>query len=284
MYQWFNEELDEQVFDLGARVSIKIGETLFEGQSEFQKLQIVKTPNFGNMMILDGAVMLTEANEFAYHEMIAHIPLFAHPNPKRVLIIGGGDGGAAREVLRHACVEECVMVEIDGLVVEKSREFFPTVACELDNPRLTLLIDDGIKYIENAENAFDVILIDSTDPAGPAEGLFSADFYRKVEKALKVDGIMAAQAESPYYFQKVQKELFGVLNNIFPYTTMYLSAIPFYPSGTWSFAFASKNYSEISHARVIDLEAMSPLLQYVNPALFRGCFAIPTFIKKIIAQ
>jgi spermidine synthase len=283
MNQWFNEELDEQYFDLGARVSIQIGETLFEGQSDFQKLQIVKTPKFGNMMILDGAVMLTEANEFAYHEMIAHIPLFAHPNPKRVLIIGGGDGGAAREVLRHACVEECVMVEIDGLVVEKSREFFPTIACELDNPRLTLLIDDGIKYIENAENEFDVILVDSTDPAGPAEGLFTADFYQKVFKALKADGLMAAQAESPYYFKKTQKELFGVLDSIFPYTSMYISAIPFYPSGTWSFAFASKDYSEISHARVVDLEKMSPELQYVNPSLFRGCFALPTFMRKNIA-
>jgi spermidine synthase len=283
MNQWFNEELDEQYFDLGARVSIQVGETLFEGQSDFQKLQIVKTPKFGNLMILDGAVMLTEANEFAYHEMIAHIPLFAHPNPKRVLIIGGGDGGAAREVLRHACVEECVMVEIDGLVVEKSREFFPTIACELDNPRLTLLIDDGIKYIENAENEFDVILVDSTDPAGPAEGLFTADFYKKVFKALKADGLMAAQAESPYYFKKTQKELFDVLNSIFPYTSMYISAIPFYPSGTWSFAFASKDYSEISHARVVDLEKMTPDLQYVNPALFRGCFALPTFMRKNIA-
>ena len=283
MNQWFNEELDEQYFDLGARVSIQVGEMLFEGQSDFQKLQIVKTPKFGNMMILDGAVMLTEANEFAYHEMIAHIPLFAHPNPKRVLIIGGGDGGAAREVLRHSCVEECVMVEIDGLVVEKSREFFPTIACELDNPRLTLLIDDGIKYIENAHNEFDVILVDSTDPAGPAEGLFTADFYQKVFKALKPDGLMAAQAESPYYFQKTQKELFGVLKGIFPYTAMYLSAIPFYPSGTWSFAFASKQYTEVSHARTQDIETMAPALQYVNPALFKGCFAIPNFIKKIIA-
>ncbi len=280
MNQWFNEELDENYFDLGARVSIQVGEMLFEGQSEFQKLQIMKTPKFGNLMILDGAVMLTEANEFAYHEMIAHIPLFAHPNPKRVLIIGGGDGGAAREVLRHPGVEECVMVEIDGLVVEKSREFFPTIACELDNPRLTLLIDDGIKYIENANNEFDVILVDSTDPAGPAEGLFTADFYKKVYGALKADGLMAAQAESPYYFQKTQKELFAVLKSIFPYTSMYLSAIPFYPSGTWSFAFASKQYTEQSHARTADIEAMTPHLQYVNPALFKGCFAIPNFVKK----
>jgi spermidine synthase len=282
MSQWFDEDIE---FDLGARVSIQIGKLLFEGQSDFQKLQIYETPKFGNLMILDGAVMLTEANEFAYHEMIAHIPLFAHPNPERVLIIGGGDGGAAREVLRHPSVKECVMVEIDGLVIEKSKEYFPTIAIEMinQNPRLTLLVDDGIKYIENSENAFDVILVDSTDPAGPAEGLFSAEFYKKAFRALKEDGLLAAQGESPYYFQKTQKELFGVLRDIFPYTAMYISAIPFYPSGTWSFAFASKKYTEKSDARWADLDAMATHLQYVNAEVFKGCFALPNFVRKVIS-
>jgi spermidine synthase len=279
MENWFNEELEEN-FNIGARTSIKIGKTLFSGQSPFQKLEIVETPNFGNMMILDGCVMLTEANEFSYHEMIAHVPLIAHPNPEKVLIIGGGDGGAAREVLRHSCVKECVMVEIDGLVVEKSREYFPTIACELDNPRLTLLIDDGVKYIENHQNEFDVILIDSTDPVGPAEGLFSADFYQKTFNALKEDGLIAAQAESPYYFQKTQKELFDVLKSVFPYTALYLSAIPFYPSGTWSFAFASRKYNQTEKARLEDLKAMTPDLKYINPALYQGCFGIPNFVKE----
>lgn len=280
MERWFNEDLDESIFNTGARTSIKIGATLFEGESLYQKLQVVETPHFGNMMILDGCIMLTEANEFAYHEMIAHVPLFVHPHPERVLIIGGGDGGTAREVLKHACVKECVMVEIDALVVEKSKEFFPRVACELENPRLTLLIEDGIKYIENNLNAFDVILIDSTDPVGPAEGLFSKEFYQKAFQALKEDGLLTAQAESPYYFKKVQKELFKVLNEVFPYTTMYLSFIPFYPSGMWSFALASKKYEENTQPRITGIQKMEGTLHYLNEAVFKGCFALPTFVKQ----
>lgn len=283
MEKWFDETLDENLFPIGARTSIKIGRTLFKGDSPYQTLEVVETARFGKMMLLDNCIMLTEANEFAYHEMIAHVPLFAHPNPKRVLIIGGGDGGTAREVLKHPTVEECVMVEIDALVVEKSREFFPTVASALDHPKLTLLIEDGVKYIQNNQNAFDVILIDSTDPVGPAEGLFSAEFYRQAYASLKEDGLLSAQAESPYYFQKTQKELFAVLKGIFPYVSMYLSAIPFYPSGTWSFAFASKKYKEHSNARFEDIRQLEQSLNYFNGEVFRGTFALPNFIKKTIA-
>ncbi|MDX2302882.1 MAG: polyamine aminopropyltransferase [Microscillaceae bacterium] len=283
MEKWFDETLDENLFNIGARTSIKIGKTLFKGESPFQSLEIVETARFGKMMLLDNCIMLTEANEFAYHEMIAHVPMFAHPNPERVLIIGGGDGGTAREVLKHPKVKECVMVEIDALVVEKSREFFPTIASELDNPRLTLLIEDGVKYIQNNTNAFDVILIDSTDPVGPAEGLFSAEFYRQTYAALKEDGLLSAQAESPYYFQKTQKELFAVLRDIFPYVSMYLSSIPFYPSGTWSFAFASKKYQEMSQPRLEDIQRMEGSLNYFNEKVFKACFALPNYIKKNIA-
>ena len=282
MEKWFDETLDENLFNVGARTSIKIGKTLYKGQSPFQTLEIVETVRFGKMMLLDDCIMLTETNEFAYHEMIAHVPLFAHPNPERVLIIGGGDGGTAREVLKHPQVKECVMVEIDALVVEKSKEFFPTIASAFDHPRLTLLIEDGVKYIEENNNAFDVILIDSTDPVGPAEGLFSASFYQKTFAALKEDGLISAQAESPYYFQKTQKDLFEVLKGIFPYVTMYLSAIPFYPSGTWSFAFASKKYQENTQARLKDIEILEQELSYFNQDVFRGCFALPNFIRKNI--
>jgi spermidine synthase len=279
---WLNENLDETVFEVGARISMKVGKKLFEGQSDFQKLEIYETPYFGNMMVLDGCVMLTEANEHAYHEMIAHVPLFAHPNPERVLIIGGGDGGAAREVLKHKSVKECIMVEIDGLVIEKSKEYFPTIASEFSNPRLTLLVDDGVKYIENHQNEFDVILVDSTDPVGPAEGLFSKDFYQKASKALKADGILVAQAESPYYFKKTQKELFEVLKAVFPYSTLYLSAIPFYPSGTWSFAFASKKYTEKSNPRWEDMKTLESSLEYFNHEVYTGCFALPTFMRRVL--
>jgi spermidine synthase len=280
MEKWFNEIIDESIFDIGARTSIKIGKTLFEGQSEYQKLEIVETPKFGRMMILDDCVMLTDAHEYAYHEMMAHVPMFAHPKPEQILIIGGGDGGTSREVLRHESVKRCVMVEIDGLVVEKSREFFPALTTGLDDPRMDLRIEDGVKYIENQVNTFDIIMVDSTDPVGPAEGLFSKDFYKKVYAALKPGGIVVAQAESPYYFQKTQKELFDVLREVYPYTALYLSAIPFYPSGTWSFAFASKLYREDTQPRWEDMKAMALELEYFNPEIYKACFALPNFVKR----
>lgn len=278
--KWFNEELDDQIFDIGARTSIQIKETLFKGQSPFQKLEIVQTHSFGKMMLLDDCIMLTDAFEFAYHEMIAHVPLFAHPDPRQVLIIGGGDGGTAREVLRHPQVARCVMVEIDGLVVEKSREFFPDIASELDNPRLELRIEDGIKYMVAQEQVFDVILIDSTDPVGPAEGLFSREFYENCFQALKPDGLLSAQAESPFYFQKTQKELFSILREIFPIQQLYISQIPFYPSGTWSFAFASKKYGPFEKRREADIRKLEGTLHYFNEALGSAAFALPNFVKR----
>lgn len=283
MNTWFNETLDESVFDIGARTSIKIGQTLFEGQSEYQKLVITDTPHFGRMMILDDCIMLTESHEYIYHEMLAHVPLFSHPNPERVLIIGGGDGGTAREVLKHPLVQECVMVEIDALVIEKSKEFFPQFAPIFNHPRLTLLIQDGIQYIKDHQGAFDIILVDSTDPVGPAEGLFSKTFYEAAWSALKADGLLVTQAESPFYFQKVQKELFKILRDTFDYSAMYLAAIPFYPSGTWSFAFASKKYLPDIQLHHDTMKQLSEDFNYFNPEIYQACFALPNFVKKIIA-
>lgn len=279
MSEWFNEELDENLFNVGARTSIKVEKTLFKGESPYQKLEIIKTSNFGNMMVLDNCVMLTESHEFIYHEMIAHIPLFLHPNPKQVLIIGGGDGGTAREVLKHPNIERCVLVEIDELVVEKSKEFFPKLRVVFDNPKLELRIEDGIKYIENHQNIFDVILIDSTDPVGPAEGLFTENFYRKVSLALKYNGIVVSQAESPYYFQKTQKDLINTLRKVYPFVSLYLANIPFYPSGTWSFSFASKEVIKKMTPRSQELQKMISKLQYLNEAVFHSCFSLPNFIK-----
>lgn len=280
---WYNEDQDEHIVSIGARTSIRVTEKLYEKQSDFQKIEIYQTDTFGKMMVLDNCIMLTDANEFAYHEMIAHVPLFAHPNPERVLIIGGGDGGTAREVLRHPQVKECVMVEIDEEVINVSREHFPAIACELDNPRLDLRIEDGMAYIRNNENAFDVILIDSTDPVGIAENLITVKFYEETHRSLKQGGIMVAQAESAFYFADIQRKLFKNIKGAFPAVSMYLSQIPFYPSGTWSFAFATKEADfDRSNYRAADLQAMESQLQYFNEAVFNGCFAIPTFARKII--
>lgn len=280
---WYNEDQDDHIIKIGARTSIRVTEKLYEKQSDFQKIEIYQTDTFGKMMVLDNCIMLTDANEFAYHEMIAHVPLFAHLNPTRVLIIGGGDGGTAREVLRHPQVKECVMVEIDEEVVNVSREYFPDIASALDSPRLDLRIEDGMAYIRNNENAFDVILIDSTDPVGIAENLITVKFYEEVYRSLRKGGMMVAQAESPFYFADIQQKLFANIKGAFPAVQMYLSHIPFYPSGTWSFAFATKeaNNGDLSY-RQSDLQQMEPQLQYFNEATFKACFAIPTFMQKII--
>ncbi len=284
MSTWFNEEFkEEDNLAIGARTSLKIKRSLFRGESKYQKIEILETEDFGNLMLLDDIIMLTEKNEFSYHEMISHIPIFAHPNPKRVLIIGGGDGGTAREVIKHDSIDECVLVEIDEMIIAKSIEYFPKVSTAFNNPKLNLIIDDGIKYLKENKNSFDVIIIDSTDPIGPAKGLFTLEFYQNVFESLIGDGIMCAQAETPYFYKDIQKELFGKLKSIFPFVTMFLSHVPFYPSGTWSFAFSSKKYTEKSNPRWNDMKKMESSLEYFNREIYSSAFALPNFVKKIIS-
>jgi spermidine synthase len=276
MNLWFTE-----LYENDSGFAVKIKETLFSGKSEYQKLDILQTEQLGKMMVLDGLVMLTEANEFSYHEMIAHVPLIAHPNPERVLVIGGGDGGTAREVLKHEIVKECVMVEIDELVVEKSKEFFPEIASAFDNPKLNLIIDDGFKYIEDNKNAFDVIIIDSTDPIGPAEPLFSSRFYKNVNECLKTDGIMSAQSESPYLYKKIIKLMYANIKSAFPIVKMYTGFVPFYPTGMWSFAFGSKKYTYQEKPRIEDIDKLENL-NYFNRKIYYSAFDLPNFAKDLV--
>lgn len=276
MNLWFTE-----LYENDSGFAVKIKETLFSGKSEYQKLDILQTEQLGKMMVLDGLVMLTEANEFSYHEMIAHVPLIAHPNPERVLVIGGGDGGTAREVLKHEIVKECVMVEIDELVVEKSKEFLPEIASAFDNPKLNLIIDDGFKYIEDNKNAFDVIIIDSTDPIGPAEPLFSSRFYKNVNECLKTDGIMSAQSESPYLYKKIIKLMYANIKSAFPIVKMYTGFVPFYPTGMWSFAFGSKKYTYQEKPRIEDIDKLENL-NYFNRKIYYSAFDLPNFAKDLV--
>lgn len=273
---WFTE-----LYENSSGYTIKIKETLYSGQSKYQKLDILQTEQMGKMMVLDGLIMLTEKNEFSYHELISHIPLIAHPKPERVLIIGGGDGGTAREVLKHKCVKDCVMVEIDELVVEKSREFFPEVASEFDNPRLNLKIEDGFKFIEDNKDSFDVVIIDSTDPIGPAEPLFGESFYKNVYQCLKTDGIVAAQSESPYLYENIIKNMYKNIKKSFPIVKMYTGFVPFYPTGMWSFAFASKKYTYQDKARIEDIDSLGDL-KYFNRKIYYSAFDIPNFAKDIV--
>jgi len=275
-------------FQLGGLVqlSVKVKEILYSIKSDYQDIQIIDTVAFGKVMTLDGLVMLTERDEFVYHEMMAHVPLYSHPDPRQVLIIGGGDGGSLREVLRHPGVERCVMVEIDRAVVETSRRFLPTLASGLDDARAEILFEDGISYVQNAvDGAFDVILIDCTDPVGPAEGLFQLPFYRQCLRVLGADGILCQQTESPLYMPHLIRDVHAALAKAgFEITRSNQAHCVSYPSGWWSFTLGSKTLDPACDFRREDAAKRGFATKYYNERLHAGCFMLPTMMSELIAS
>jgi len=268
-------------------LTVGVERLLFSEQSEYQLVEVYETDTWGNLMTIDGMVMLSEKDEFVYHEMLSHVGMFAHPNPERVLIIGGGDGGTAREVLRHQSVKKVDMVEIDETVVRASKEFLPDVG-DWDNPKLNVLFEDGIKYVQDIQEPYDVIIIDGSDPVGPAEGLFKKDFMQACYNGLAENGILTAQTESPWVqdYHSSMNRVFTALNAIYDVSKMYLAYIPLYPAGMWSFAYASKGL-EPSEDDVIErvksgMDRFGPQLRYYNEEVHKGCFALPNFVRDII--
>jgi spermidine synthase len=275
MKQWIGEFQSENL-----ELRFSISSIVHEEQSKFQKILVADTIQYGRMLLLDNAVMTTLKDEFVYHEMITHVPLFAHPEPKRVAVIGGGDGGAICEILKHDSVEEAVLVEIDERVVKVSQQYLPEISHALSDKRVTIVIDDGIKYLKNSKNEFDVIIIDSTDPVGPAEGLFSKEFYTSVFNALAVDGIFVAQTESPFLNREFIRTVYARVSSIFPNTGLYLASIPTYPSGLWSFTIGSKTYSIKSpyHKGAADTIPT----RYYTSTLHEASFVLPGFVEELI--
>lgn len=273
----------EEKFQDFLGLKFKVEQVLFSGKSEFQTVDVVETKGHGKMLLNDGLIMVTERDEFAYHDMIAHVPLFVHPAPKNVLVIGGGDGGTAREVLRHQGVEKCTMVEIDAMVVEACRQHIPQTSKDLDHEKMQLIIGDGVEFVKNTTEKFDVIIVDSTDPIGPAQPLFGEAFYQDVFNCLTDDGIVVSQGESSWYAMDIQQSLLKVLNAVFPASYLYSFSNLTYPGGLWSFTFASKKYHptvDFNPQRVIE----SGLdFQYYNEALHSAAFALPTFAKQGLA-
>ena len=276
MKLWLTEKQTENL-----SMSCRIRETLFVGQSEYQKVVVADSFEFGRMLVLDDVFQTSIFDEFVYHEMIAHVPLFTHPAPKKVLVIGGGDGGAVREVVRHAAVESVEMVEIDGMVVEASKKYLPEISHTMRNghPKLKLMIGDGIAHMNAVENHYDVILVDCSDPIGPGEGLFSREFYQDVYKALKPDGLFVQQTESPFYHQPLIRRIYRDISDLFPIAKMYLANIPLYPGGVHSFTMGSKQVDPVSCA----LPAQMPFdTRYYNLALHRSCFSLPNFAADLL--
>lgn len=263
-------------------LTFQVDKNLYQEKSQYQVLDIVSTPDFGLVMLLDGVVMVTDKDEFVYHEMLVHPSLFTHPNPKQALIIGGGDGGTLRQVLAHPQIEKAVLVEIDAMVVNASKRFFPTLAQAFEHPKAEVLIEDGIAYLKRNKSEFDIILIDSTDPVGPAEGLFHREFYADCYNALKEDGILCIQSESPWieHLQPIIKRANQDLKSLFPIVMPYTAAIQTYQAGLWLFQLASKKHHPLN---TIDLDRYTDFkCNYYNEDLHMSCFSLPTFVKNIL--
>ncbi|HID55155.1 TPA: polyamine aminopropyltransferase [Candidatus Poribacteria bacterium] len=269
------------------RLEFKVKQTLFVGRSKYQRIAVLDTVSCGKLLLLDGMIMLTEKFEFVYHDMLVHPPLFVHPSPKRVLIIGGGDGGAIREVVKHEEVEQVELVEIDPMVIDVCKKYIPTTACQFDHPKLKIHIKDGFEFIKHTpEGTYDVILIDSTDPipGGPAVGLYSSEFYTDLFNALKEDGIVTAQIASPYFDEIVLRDYYLMVSEIFPIAEIYLAFTPDYPTGMWAFSFASKRYHPIDEYDPDRYLNSGIETGYYNEEIHRAAFALPTFARKILGK
>ncbi|MFZ5816794.1 MAG: polyamine aminopropyltransferase [Bacillota bacterium] len=265
------------------RLSVRVTKTLHYEQTDFQELTIVETPQWGRLLALDGFFQTNDVDEFVYHEMGAHVPLFTHPDPKRVLVIGGGDGGMVREVVKHPGVEHVDLVEIDGRVIETCKQFFPQIAVALTgNPKVHVHVEDGIKWVQDHQAEYDVIIIDSSEPVGPGEGLFSAEFYANVFKCLTGDGVMVAQTESPWTNAHVIKRAFGGISRSFPITRLYTCAVPTYPTGLWSFTLGSKKYDPLMAEPEERFAGMET--KYYTPAVHHAAFQLPRFVQAITEE
>ncbi|MBI4777035.1 MAG: polyamine aminopropyltransferase [Deltaproteobacteria bacterium] len=273
---WFEEKIE---IGFGTTLRVRVEESLCHFRSDFQDIAVLKTSRLGRMLVLDGIIMVTEFDEFAYHEMMVHVPMLVHPNPAHVLIIGGGDGGAVREVLRHPGVKEVHLCEIDPQVVEVSKKYLPRLASRLDDPRVAVHYADGAKFVEDHPGRFDVIIVDSTDPSGPGEVLFKEPFYRNARNALTEDGIVVAQCESFFYHREVISSLFSFLGGIFPSCHYYYSMVPTYPSGIIGFSFGSKKLHPVEDYQEARFQALEGL-RYYNPEVHRAAFKLPTFAQK----
>jgi len=252
-------------------------EVLYQGRSQHQDILVFKSPFFGRVLVLDGVVQLTEWDEYYYHEMLAHVPLHAHPHPRRVLIIGGGDGGALREVLKHPGVEEVTLVEVDAQVVEVSRRFFPTLATGFADPRTRLIIAEGSAFLAGAPALFDVILVDSTDPVGLAANLFTQSFYQRAAQALTPEGMLTSQTESLHFHRDFVRQVQGRLAQVFPIVGLYAVPLATYAGNWWTFSIASRRHP-VSQA----IRAPQGVTRYYSAEVHRHAFLPPSLREELM--
>ena len=276
---WYTDEHTKDV-----RFSMKATVQIASKKSALQQIDILDTKAYGRVLVLDGGLMITEKDEFIYHEMLAHVPMAVHPRVRNVLVIGGGDGGTVRELVKYRGIESIDLVEADRDVVLLSKKYLPFTSCKLRDRRVGVWFEDGLRYVRGKKAEYDLIIVDSPDPYGPAEGLFTRAFYGTCFKALRDDGILINQHESPFYaaHQKSVKDAHAHIAAEFPVSTVYQGHIPSYPSGHWLFGFASKRYHPIQDLDEARWNRLRISTGYYNTALHRGAFALPNYVRELL--
>ena len=267
----------------GCGCTVEATATLLETRSSFQKIDIYQTEKMGRILLLDGIFQLTEFDEFAYHEMMANLPYYTHPAPKKVLVIGGGDGGVLRELARHRDIEELHICEIDAMVIDSARKFLPFTACGFDDPRVQIHIQDGSCFVREHRGEFDIIIVDSTDPGGPGEPLFGEQFYRDLKAALRPGGVIASQSESPWLLPDIVKRLNTITGKLFAYQDYAVIQVPTYPTGQIGMCVASDARPVQSPARQVEPE-LQKVLRYYSDEVRQGAFRHPVFVRKLLEE
>lgn len=268
----------------GAGILIKVKKRLYRRQSQHQIIEVFDTEDFGKMLVLDNTIMLTERDEAAYHEMLTHVPLLSHPNPRTVLVIGGGDGGVVREILKHPHIQSVDVVDIDEQVPTVARRFFPRVSAGLSNPKVRVIIDDGVRFVRGIKGAYDIIIVDSTDPRGPGKALFNLAFYRNTRKAMAPQGVLTAQVGSPFYTPRHVRATFQKLRRVFSIALAYMVQIPTYSDGSYCLAFCSRQINPIAAFRSDRLGQLQLKTQYYNPNVHLGAFLLPDFVSRLTTR
>jgi spermidine synthase len=256
-------------------IFFKLKRLLFKDKSRYQKIDVIENEYFGRVLLLDGLVQTTERDEFFYHEMLAHPAFVSHPSPQNILVIGGGDGGALKEILRYR-IEHVCLVEIDQQVIDVSKEYFPWLLTSLEDERTELVVADGSEFIEETDKKFDIVFVDSSDPAGPSASLHERDFYERIKRCLNLDGIVASQAGSPFYHPESIKKKDAFLKKLFKNVCFYTSPVPTYPGGCWCYVFLSDGVQPLK------IKRNPPRgLKYFNLDIHQAAFSLPNFLKDL---
>lgn len=279
---WFRDDWNKA----GIGLSLKIEKVLHKEKTAYQEIMVLKSCTFGNVLVVDTNVQCTEADEFAYHEMIVHLTLNSHPNPKRVLVVGGGDGGVVREVLKHSCVEQVTLCEIDERVIEVCRKYLPNMVKSLDDPKTNVVIGDGLEYIKQHTDEYDVIITDVPEPTGPAEDIYEEDYYKNMKKALKPNGVLCSQGESMVMVDlPLLRKIMDFSRAIFPRVEYAFTVVPSYVGGHNGFIVCSRNpetdFKEpLNTLTKDDIRQMD--LKYYNTDIHRASFCLPQYVQEAL--